>query len=823
MSFIISILKGLGTLKKLKKKAKMKGKTIINFKIVIRDTLITFCISSFLIISLLGVAIYSVTGAVTEFFNKVTELFGLGNTPFEDMIDEIESHEDELNKILEETGAKISVKKINKYIKMLEENCKGSIDRTIYKYESDKESGLDSAKNLVNKEDIKLDVYDYAFDYGVQWQFLTATDLAIFSAADNNNNNVVENNAHLLYSKFTWAEDYTKDTYNYEETWVERFEIDEKTGYRTELPLKKGEHSEDNKEKKYTLKKYPLAIPKKIETMFGTYTFKVNKDVVTKDEEWSNAYIVEDERESREVLDYIKQGDAIYETKEVIKMLNERDHSIYYVQVKPENNKSNAKFLGNTSKTYTYRGETDKEYIYSYTNNISVDGSDYNIYIPKDMISESRKYETFKYIGKENREYFTGNYEQIKVMKTITTYKKVYKRTRKKIVEDQLIGKSLSFDPSNFIKFLNACDMSVNEDLELVIECLKSLPSGSELMNELQKIVDGNYGDISLGTGSGNIDGNFSWTGELPMFYQYLEPWANHPFNGTTINVAGCGPTTMSMVVSGLSSKIPEKIDKNKDGVATPIEMADWTMANNLSVIGSGSKHELIKKASEKAGLVCSDEYYDGNRAYNDLKDGKVVVILIHAGITHPKTQGHFMVLTGLDENGNIKINDPGSESVTSKTWPLGVIKNDTTKYWTIYNPNPTISDNIPIKPSKTQKVKFRITYYTNYDDLMEGGQFDCMGIPLVKHGEPVVAAPMNIPYGSYIKLDKPLQISAGSFVPTRIVRTTSTFKVVDRGGMINWDNANTCHIDVFIPNVNPQWIVKNLSNTEITGTIYYK
>lgn len=822
MSFIASILKGLHTLKKLKKKAQMAGKSIINFKNVIKDALITFCISAFLVVSLLGVAIYSVTGAVTEFFNKITEFFGLGNTPFEDMIDEIEEHEDELNEILEETGAKINIKKIKNYIEMLEENCDGIIDGTVYKYESDREFGLDSDRNLVDEDDVELEVYDYAFDYGVPWQFLTATDLALFSA-DDDDDKVVENNAHLLYSTFTWAEDYTKDTYNYEETWVERFEIDEKTGQRTELELQSGEHSEDDKEKKYTVEKYPLAIPEKIETMFGTYTFNVNKDVVTTDENWSNAYIVEDERESREVVDYIERGDAIYETKEVIKMKNERDHSIYYVQVEPEDNKSNSNFLGDYSKTYTYRGETEDEYIYSYTNNVSIGGSDYNIYIPKTMISESRKYESFKYMGKENRDYFTGEYEEIEVMKTITTYKKVYKRTKKKIVEDQLSGKSLDFDPTNFIKFLNACDMSVDEDLELVMECLNSLPSGSELMDELQRIIDGDYGDVSLGGGSGNINGDFVWSGELPMFYQYLEPWASHPFNGSNIGRAGCGPTTMAMVVSGLSSQIPEEMDKDKDGVATPIEMADWTMANNLSVIGSGSKHELIPKASEKAGLTCSEEYYDGDRAYNDLKDGKVVVILIHAGITHPNTEGHFMVLTGLDENGNIKINDPGSEGVTAQTWPLDVIKNDTTKYWTIYNPNPAVSDDIPITPTKTQKVTFRITYYTNYNDAMEGGQFDCMGIPLIRHGEPVIAAPMNIPYGSYIKLDTPLQIPVGSFVPGRVVRTTSTFKVVDRGGMINWDDENTCHIDVFIPNVDPNWIIQNLSNARVTGTIYYK
>lgn len=111
---------------------------------------------------------------------------------------------------------------------------------------------------------------------------------------------------------------------------------------------------------------------------------------------------------------------------------------------------------------------------------------------------------------------------------------------------------------------------------------------------------------------------------------------------------------------------------------------------------------------------------------------------------------------------------------------------------------------------SSVKRVKCKITYYCNFNDAMEGGQHDKKGKLLTSHHEPVVALPKNVPYGSYLILDKN-------------VNGNNIYKCVDSGGAIKWLDENTMKVDVFIPNVTPQWIEQNLENKIIEGYLFIK
>lgn len=109
------------------------------------------------------------------------------------------------------------------------------------------------------------------------------------------------------------------------------------------------------------------------------------------------------------------------------------------------------------------------------------------------------------------------------------------------------------------------------------------------------------------------------------------------------------------------------------------------------------------------------------------------------------------------------------------------------------------------------KKVTCHITYYTNEDSLLQGGQYDKIGKLLTSHNEPIAAAPSNIPYGSYLIFDEE-------------VRGSKEYKIVDTGGAIKWIDNYTMKVDIFVPNVSTKWLCSgNVTNKVVTGILYYK
>ena len=93
-----------------------------------------------------------------------------------------------------------------------------------------------------------------------------------------------------------------------------------------------------------------------------------------------------------------------------------------------------------------------------------------------------------------------------------------------------------------------------------------------------------------------NIDyGNIRFTeGQTPVTYynQGDIRWGNKLYGKyDTIKVAGCGPTTLAMVVSSLTGE-----------AVTPNMVADWSVANGYRCEGSGSYHSLIPDGAQHYG-----------------------------------------------------------------------------------------------------------------------------------------------------------------------------------------------------------------------------
>lgn len=107
-------------------------------------------------------------------------------------------------------------------------------------------------------------------------------------------------------------------------------------------------------------------------------------------------------------------------------------------------------------------------------------------------------------------------------------------------------------------------------------------------------------------------------------------------------------------------------------------------------------------------------------------------------------------------------------------------------------------------KKANYKDITVYITYYTNINDSLQGGHNDRIGVPLKDHGENVIAMPEDVPYGSYLDIED-----------------MGEFKVVDTGEAIVWLDDSTCKVDVFIPDVDYEWIYTNTENTVKKARLY--
>ncbi len=148
---------------------------------------------------------------------------------------------------------------------------------------------------------------------------------------------------------------------------------------------------------------------------------------------------------------------------------------------------------------------------------------------------------------------------------------------------------------------------------------------------------------------------------EVIYFNQLDERWANKPYGTDSIGGYACGPTSMSIVVSSLTS---ETVD--------PIEMSKWAYENGYWCSKSGSYHSLIPGAAKYWGLTvegCTAS--EPQRILDALSSGKLVVAIMLKG--HFTSSGHFIVLRGV-QDGKILVADPASYARSQKLWDLSII-----------------------------------------------------------------------------------------------------------------------------------------------------
>lgn len=224
-------------------------------------------------------------------------------------------------------------------------------------------------------------------------------------------------------------------------------------------------------------------------------------------------------------------------------------------------------------------------------------------------------------------------------------------------------------------------NLSKSDDGELTLKVTASMRPFAEVMqelelNEMQKTVATNmYNCLHFNQNASYFEGNdqigidlkdIKFTGsatEITYFSQLDKRWNNEPYGRTgTIGQSGCGPTALSIVISSLSSN-----------TVNPIELANWAFQNGYKCEGNGSYHSLIPAAAKHYNLkVEGAGIQEAQKIVDALEDGKLVIAIMSKG--HFTSGGHFIVLRGITDEGDILVADPASLKRSQQKWDLRII-----------------------------------------------------------------------------------------------------------------------------------------------------
>ena len=158
--------------------------------------------------------------------------------------------------------------------------------------------------------------------------------------------------------------------------------------------------------------------------------------------------------------------------------------------------------------------------------------------------------------------------------------------------------------------------------------------------------------------------------GEIPLFIQWDERWGYGRYGTGYIGIVGCGPTCLSMVVCGLTG--------NK--TATPDEVSRYSAGMGYYITGQGTSWSLMTQGAQHYGLTYSQGKVSADYIRNNLSAKTPMICSMKPGDF--TSQGHFIVLTGIDENGRIRINDPVSPANSKESWDLDVLVPQIRNVW---------------------------------------------------------------------------------------------------------------------------------------------
>lgn len=191
------------------------------------------------------------------------------------------------------------------------------------------------------------------------------------------------------------------------------------------------------------------------------------------------------------------------------------------------------------------------------------------------------------------------------------------------------------------------------------------------------------------------------------IYYQTDSRWRNNDYSATgetnTIGKAGCGPTSMAMVLATW-----------KDDKITPAVTALWSKVHGYKVCNQGTAYSFFKaigkiygitasqlNASNLRGMTAAESAPYHAKALAAIQSGDLVVCCMGKG--NWTKGGHFILWYGY-EGGKVYINDPASAKAARTCAELALLQGEVKYYFVCKNPNTATTTAATTATTKEEK-----------------------------------------------------------------------------------------------------------------------
>ncbi|MCI6498514.1 MAG: C39 family peptidase [Lachnospiraceae bacterium] len=157
--------------------------------------------------------------------------------------------------------------------------------------------------------------------------------------------------------------------------------------------------------------------------------------------------------------------------------------------------------------------------------------------------------------------------------------------------------------------------------------------------------------------------------GQIPLFIQWDERWGYSTYGDNMMAINGCGPTCLAMVAVGLTGNTNYH----------PRYVADLSERNGY-YSDTGTSWNLMTEGAQEMGLTGYSLNITSDNIKSELNENHpIIASMVPGDFT---TVGHFIVITGIDKDGRLIVNDPNSKIRSGKHWDIDVVMSQSKSMW---------------------------------------------------------------------------------------------------------------------------------------------
>ena len=150
----------------------------------------------------------------------------------------------------------------------------------------------------------------------------------------------------------------------------------------------------------------------------------------------------------------------------------------------------------------------------------------------------------------------------------------------------------------------------------------------------------------------------------MPQYYQWDKRWGNRKYGASNLTLAGCVPTSLAMVFSGLGQQVLPT------AVADTISSGGGLNTNGFGTSAKGAAQAITKHGYNYRVLKTKEQLV------SSLQNGETVLATVQQGyFVRSAYATHAVVLSGYD-NGKVKAMDPYNTNATGKWYDINEIWN---------------------------------------------------------------------------------------------------------------------------------------------------